>query len=390
MKSVITGRTLLLAGILLIAANLRAPFTGLPPLLDPISAELGLGTVATGALTTLPLLAFAIVSPFGATFARVLGLERALFSALIAIATGIILRSVAGVWGLYIGTAIIGMGIAIGNVLLPSLVKRDFPQQIASLTGAYAVTMGVAAAAASAAVVPLSQSLGWRIALGSFLILPVVALVLWVKQLGSSTKTGAAAAVPSQSSSPLWRSPLAWQITLFLGLNSTVYYVIIGWLPTILVDAGVPLAQAGSLHGALQLASAIPGLVLGPILKRMKDQRLAAAAVTLFTAIASLGFLLAPQFALLWSVLFGIGTGAGIILGLSFIAMRTSSAHQAAKLSGLAQCFGYLLAATGPMAVGALHDHLGNWNIPLTLCAILALTAMLMGIQAGKNRRIAP
>src|SRR5690606_16145387 len=146
----------------------------------------------------------------------------------------------------------------------------------------------------------------------------------------------------------------------------------------------------GSLHGALQLASAIPGLVLGPILKRMKDQRLAAAAVTLFTAIASLGFLLAPQFALLWSILFGIGTGAGIILGLSFIAMRTSSAHQAAKLSGLAQCFGYLLAATGPMAVGALHDHLGNWNIPLALCVILSLTAMLMGMQAGHKRRSAP
>ncbi len=389
MKRAIAGQAVLVAGILLIAAALRAPFTGLPPLLGPIAEDFGLNTLATGALTTLPLLAFALISPFGALFARAFGLERTLFYALAAIALGIALRSADGVWTLYLGTAIIGMGIACGNVLLPSLVKRDFPQRIASLTGAYALTMGVAAAVGSAVVIPLAQAWGWRVSLGTFLLLPMAALAVWMTQLGvRASQANAGTTAPQQDGGKVWHSVLAWQVTLFFGLNSTIYYIVIGWLPAILVDAGMTPARAGSLHGILQLASAVPGLVIGPILGRMRDQRLAAAVVSLFSATALLGLLLAPQLALAWSILFGLGSGANIILGLSFIALRTSNAHQAATLSGMSQCLGYLLAATGPIAIGALHDFTGGWQAPLALCTALALAAMGMGILSGRNRRI--
>ena len=374
----------MLAGILLIAANLRAPFTALPPLLGPIQQDLGLSTVATGALTTLPLLAFALLSPLSAMLGRRHGLERSLFCAMVLVALGIALRSAGASWSLYAGTWIIGMGIAVGNVLLPSLVKRDFPASIASLTGAYALVMGIAAALGSAAVIPLADAWGWRLALLAFLVLPLTAMAAWASRLCTQAKPNAAATTDSRRE-PIWRSALAWQVTLFLGLNSTIYYITIGWLPTILVDAGLSAAKAGSLHGVMQLATAVPGLLIAPLLHRLRDQRLPAAGSALMSAVALLGYLLAPQQAFLWSVLFGVGTGATIILGLAFIGLRTRNVPQAAALSGMAQCLGYLLAATGPIAMGAMHDWLNGWTAPLLLCTGLALITAFVGLLAGRN-----
>ncbi|WP_423453741.1 MFS transporter [Ottowia sp. VDI28] len=381
------GSTALLFGIILIAANLRAPFTGLPPLLGAVQVDFGLSTTAIGALTTLPLLAFALVSPYSARLAREYGLERTLFGALAAIALGIALRSSGALWSLYVGTGIIGVGIAIGNVLLPSVVKRDFPHNVASLTGAYALAMGVAAALGSAMIVPMAHAAGWKSALAVFLVLPLVAMAVWTPQLSVRTKSVSSTAGPAREGK-IWHSALAWQVTLFLGLNSTIYYAAVGWLPAILTDAGMPADHAGSLHGVLQLATAVPGVLIGPILSRLRDQRLLAAVVAGFSAVALLGLMALPQFALAWSILFGIGTGAGIILGLSFIGLRTHNAHQAAALSGMSQCIGYLLAAAGPMAMGMLRDALGSWRVPLGLCAILALAAVFMGFLAGRERHV--
>ncbi|OZI56077.1 MFS transporter [Bordetella genomosp. 4] len=378
---------ILFIGILLIAANLRAPITGLPPLLDAIRADLGLSTAAAGALTTLPLLAFALLSPFSALFAREYGLERTLFGAMIAIAAGIAIRSAESIWSLYLGTWIIGMGIAVGNVLLPSLVKRDFPHNVTAITSAYALAMGVAAALGSAAIAPLAHAWGWTTALLAFLILPAAAIAVWSTQLAGHSRPAPGTATPPHGGT-VWRSRLAWQVTLFLGLISTIYYVAIGWLPTILTESGMSPNQAGSLHGVLQLATAIPGFLLTPIMRRMRDQRLAAAVVALCSATALGGFMVAPGIALVWSILFGIGTGAGIILGLAFISLRTTNAQQAAALSGMAQCIGYLLAAAGPMAMGALHDSLGGWDVPLGLCTILAVLAAVIGMRAGRAQKI--
>lgn len=380
-------RAALLMGILLIAANLRAPVTGLPPILSFIRTDYGLSTAAAGALTTLPLLAFALLSPLSAWFAREYGLERALFGAMAVVAIGIAIRSGGAAWTLYVGTWVIGMGIAVGNVLLPSLVKRDFPHSIAAVTGAFAMAMGVVAALASAVVTPLAVAWGWKSALLVFLTLPLAALAVWLPQLASRTRPASGTATPPHGGA-VWRSALAWQVTLYLGLNSTIYYVVIGWLPTILADAGVSPEQAGSLHGVMQLASAVPGLLLGPVLRQLRDQRLAAATVAGLSGVALIGILTAPQYAFAWATLFGLGAGAHFILGLAFIGLRTRHAQETASLSGMAQGVGYVLAAAGPMAMGLLHDVLGGWSVVLMLCAGLAFAAAIIGVLAGRNEHV--
>ncbi|VUS90326.1 CynX/NimT family MFS transporter [Klebsiella huaxiensis] len=379
---------LLIAGILLIATTLRVAFTGAAPLLDAIRSEYGLTTAQTGLLTTLPLLAFGLVSPLAAGIARRFGIERSLLLAMILICLGIGLRSLPSIALLFIGTAIIGCGIALGNVLLPGLIKRDFSQHVAKMTGAYSLTMGGAAALGSAMVVPLALAgLGWRGALLMLMVFPLLALFVWLPQSrrqATAPLTGSGAI----HNRGIWRSALAWQVTLFLGINSLVYYVIIGWLPAILQSIGYSEAQAGSLHGLLQLATAAPGLAIPLILHRLKDQRGIAVLVALMCAVSALGLWFLPGQAVLWTLIFGFGSGATMILGLTFIGLRASSAHQAAALSGMAQAVGYLLAACGPPVMGKIHDANGDWHIPLIAVALISVAMAVCGALAGRDREI--
>ncbi|EOV8479895.1 TPA: CynX/NimT family MFS transporter [Klebsiella aerogenes] len=382
------NKLLLIVGILFIAATLRVTFTGIAPLLDAIRAEYQLTTAQTGLLTTLPLLAFGLVSPLAAGVARRFGIERSLLLAMVIICLGIGLRSLPSAAWLYLGTALIGCGIALGNVLLPGLIKRDFSGHVARMTGAYSITMGAAAAAGSAMVVPLALAgFGWRGALLLLMIFPLLALILWLPQarrLASTPMTGSGAA----HNRGIWRSALAWQVTLFLGINSLVYYVIVGWLPAILQSMGYSEAQAGSLHGLLQLATAAPGLAIPLVLHRLKDQRGIAVLVALMCVFSTLGLWLLPGQAVIWTLIFGFGSGATMILGLTFIGLRASSAHQAAALSGMAQTIGYLLAACGPPLIGKIHDAYGDWHIPLIIVALIAVIMALFGALAGRAREI--
>ncbi|HCJ6374209.1 CynX/NimT family MFS transporter [Citrobacter sp. RHBSTW-00671] len=380
---------LLIAGILMIATTLRVTFTGAAPLLDAIRADYGLTTAQTGLLTTLPLLAFALVSPLAATVARRWGIERSLLAAMLLICMGIAIRSLPSSGALFGGTAVIGCGIALGNVLLPGLIKRDFSQHVAKLTGAYSLTMGAAAALGSAIVVPLAlHGFGWRGALMMLMVFPLLALLIWLPQR-RQTANASLSNSRALHSRAIWRSSLAWQVTLFLGINSLIYYVIIGWLPAIMISHGYSEAQAGSLHGLLQLATAAPGLLIPLVLYRFKDQRTIAALVSLMCAVGAAGFAVMPEQAALWTVLFGFGSGATMILGLTFIGLRASSAHQAAALSGMAQSVGYLLAACGPPMMGKIHDLNNSWHIPLVGVALLALIMAVFGVCAGREKEIA-
>ncbi|EBZ5185856.1 MFS transporter [Salmonella enterica subsp. enterica] len=380
---------LLIAGILMIATTLRVTFTGAAPLLETIRSDYGLSTAQTGLLTTLPLLAFALVSPLAAGIARRFGMERSLFAAMLLICAGIALRSLPSAALLFAGTAIIGCGIALGNVLLPGLIKRDFSQHVARLTGAYSLTMGAAAALGSALVVPLAlHGFGWRGALLMLMLFPLLAFLIWLPQW-RTTRSANLSSSRALHERGIWRSPLAWQVTLFLGLNSLIYYVIIGWLPTILTSHGYSEAQAGSLHGLLQLATAAPGLAIPLILPRFNDQRWIAALVSLLCAVGAAGLWFVPGQAIIWTLLFGFGSGATMILGLTFIGLRASSAHQAAALSGMAQSVGYLLAACGPPVMGKLHDASGSWYLPLSGVTVLAIIMAIFGLYAGRDREIA-
>ncbi|NUU65494.1 MFS transporter [Enterobacteriaceae bacterium BIT-l23] len=383
-----SGNWRLLLTILVTAMTLRVSFTAVAPLLGPIGDSFQLSTTAGGLLTTLPLLAFAVVSPLAASLARRLGMERSLGLAMLIITLGIALRSSGAESLLWLGTLIIGGGIALGNVLLPGLIKRDFPGKVAKLTGAYSLTMGVAAACGSALVVPVAlMGWGWQGALLALALFPLLAVLLWLPHLRQHQSANVSSG-PGSMARSLWRSPLAWQVTLFLGLNSLIYYVVVGWLPAILVSHGFSPRQAGSLHGLMQLATAAPGLFIGLVLARMKDQRIIALLVALLCALSSLGLWLVPTLASLWVVLFGFGSGATMILGLSFIGLRASSAHQAAALSGMAQSVGYLLAACGPPLMGKLHDISASWALPLLVCTLLASTMALFGLCAGRDREI--
>ncbi|WP_332877213.1 MFS transporter [Massilia sp. S19_KUP03_FR1] len=374
----------LVAGILLIAVNLRLPFTSVAPVASWIQSDFALSTSAIGLLTSLPLFAFAAFSPLSASIARIFGLERTLFGALLLITAGSLIRSSGQVWTLYAGTVLIGVGIALGNVLLPSLIKRDFSANVASMTAAYSIAMGLAGAIGSAVVIHLTLNWGWQVSLAMFVLVPAVALLAWMPQLkkhGTSIQAGASQSTGVQ----VWRNPLAWQVSLFMGFNAMPFYIAIGWLPTILMNQGISAAQAGSMHGVLQLATAVPGLILAAVIRRMKDQTIAAVVVSLMSAVSFVGLIYAPSFALLWSIALGFGCGASMMLCLAFIGLRTTNAKDAAALSGMAQCVGYLMAAAGPMILGAFRDWLGGWTMPLLIASGIAVLGALMGMLAGRN-----
>ncbi|ARP82236.1 MFS transporter [Bordetella genomosp. 8] len=378
---------LLLTGLLLIACVLRAPVTGVAPMLDMIQATYGLTRAQAGLLTTLPLVAFGVISPFAASFARAQGMERALFGALLVIVGGVIVRWCGPLWALYGGTAIIGVGIAVANVLLPSLVKRDFPAHVPVVTGICALMMGGVAAGASASAVPLSHAYGWQSALGMVIVLPLITLAIWSTQLGAHTAPArGTAAVPHGGR--VWRSPIAWQVTLYMGINSLLYYILVAWLPSMLNEHGYSEAQAGSMHGLMQLACALPGLVLGALVARMHNQKAIAVAAALAMGVALLGFIYAPGWSTVWAILFGAGSGCAIILSLMFMSLRVVHAHQAASLSGMAQGVGYLLAATGPTLAGRAHDVAGSWDAVMAGGVVLAIVMAVFGGLAGRARQM--
>ena len=282
----------------------------------------------------------------------------------------------------------LGAGIAIGNTLLPSLLKRDFPDQIAKLTAVYALTMGLASGVGSAVVVPLTQAFDWQVSLGAFIVLPLAGALLWLPQLRRRTDPAAETAEVGEGRA-IWRSPLAWQITAFFGVNSFLYYAMVSSLPSVLVAAGFAPEAAGGLHGVMQLATAFPGLVLAPLVRRMKDQRGLAAGLALMALTAILGLFLAPKLAMIWAALFGFANGGVFILALAFVGLRTTTAPQTARLSGMTQSLGYMLSAMGPLVAGALHDWTGAWSATLITCCLLCLVLAGLGLSAGRNAQLA-
>lgn len=387
----LSGSSLLIIVMMVFAANLRTPFTSIAPLLTTIGESLSLTPAQIGIVTTLPLIAFAAISPFAATVGRRFGLERALFGALLLLICGIALRSSGWTWALYVGTLIIGSGIAIGNVLLPSLIKRDFPKKVAPLTSAYSLTMGIAAAIGSVVMIPLMQlhSSGWQFALACLAILPIVTLFIWLPQLKKhSTVPVSTAHLPT--SNRLWRAPLAWQITLFLGLNSFIYYCIINWLPAMLVDSGYSPSSSASVLGLLHLMTALPGLLLIPVLNRFKEQKWIAVGATSFLLTGLAGLALLPDMAALWVSIYGLGASTGLILGLAFTGLRVATPHQAASMAGMAQSIGYCFAAIGPTLIGIMHDKANNWHGSFMLLFVFGCLMMLFGYAAGKDRVITP
>ncbi|MFH8678700.1 CynX/NimT family MFS transporter [Streptomyces lydicus] len=380
------------AGVVLLALNLRPALVAVSPLAGTIRADSGMSAAATSLLTALPLLCFGLLAPLAPRLGRRFGTERSLLGTMALICLGTALRMLDAVGALFAGTVVIGAGIAVANVLLPGLIKRDFPARAGLMTGLYSMSLFGGAALAAGVTVPVQQATGldWRSTLACWGGLAVLALLFWLPRTGRRTRVARAAA--QEAAHPvrgLWRDPLAWQVTGYMGLQSLSYYAAAAWLPTMLTDAGMSAGDAGWMLSFSSLLG-IAGSFLAPVVvgRRLRAGVLAAVGALLCAA-ALTGVLLAPaEGAYLWMVLLGLGQGAAISLALLFIVQRAPDARHTAQLSSMAQCFGYVLAATGPAVLGAVHDASGSWTVPLAVLLALLLPQVAAGWGAARPRHV--
>lgn len=397
---------LALLGVLLIGVNLRASFTAVGPVLDLIRADLHINAAAAGLLTSLPLLAFAAASPIAPAIARRLGLDRALWMALLLLTVGILIRSTPVLGAVWAGTALLGVAIAVINVLLPSLVKRDFPLRVAQVTGTYSAVQSAVAALAAGVVVPIAHATpaGWRLALGIWAGMALIAMAVLLPRLtrrpdDARARSRAAepapadpapagpSAQPRRPRSP-WTTALAWHITLFMGLQSAAFFIYAAWLPSILHDNGVSAEAAGWYLFLFQFVAVAGNVGTAAVAHRFSDQRLLGLAGGVLCTVTYAGLLFAPSLALLWTVTAGLGCGSMIVLALSLFSLRTHNHGQAAALSGMAQSTGYLIAAAGPIAFGAVHDATGGWTAPLALTGCFMVVMSVFAVLSGRDRHL--
>ena len=403
-KSAKAAPVMLIIGILFIAANLRAPLTSVGPLVSLIRDNLHISNTLAGTITSLPLFAFALFSPLIPGMARKFGTEVCFFGSVIILTLGILLRSYAGSFSLFLGTAIIGLAISASNVLMPSLIKKEFPNQVGVMTGLYSVSMSIFAALASGISIPLAvnSGLGWAGALKIWAVLSFISIIIWIPQLRKNSKMAvdnmAADTLeevnktnnidePTMKEVSIWKSSLAWQVTIYMGLQSMIFYCIVTWLPSILIQQGMTSSQAGWMLSIMQLAL-IPTIFFCSILAgHTSSQHSLVMVGSLCIIIGFLGLLLVHGFksTILWIILLGIGGGFTFSLSMMFFNLRTNNANEAARLSGMAQSIGYLLAAFGPMFFGYLHDTTNNWTMPLITIIGVSSVCLLSGLGASRN-----
>ena len=371
--------------VVAIAFNMRTAVGEIPPVLP----DLGLSSAGQSILATVPVVCFGLAALAAPALRARLGEERGLLAVLALLLVGILVRAAAPGAGLFPGTVLAGCGIAVMNVLVPSLIRRRFPGHVGLMTGVYITALVAGGSLSAAATVPLRDAANGslHVALGIWAIPIVIALVVWLPQ--RRHRALPAVAGGREAIRALGRSRVAWYVTLFMGLQSLLYYAPLSWLPAIHRDQGIDAATAGFLLSTLNVIS-IPTTFLAPVLAhRMRDQRPAVAGCVALTAIGLLGILLAPSStALVWVVILGLGQGAALSLALLMIVLRAADDNTAARLSSMAQGFGYLIAATGPLVTGLLHAATGSWTIPLALLVALCGVELVVGLAAGRDRTV--
>ncbi len=383
---VVTAGALLAVAVVLTALNLRPAITGVGPMLAEMRADLGASVVWAGVLTTLPTLCFAGAGLAAPLLARRAGIGAAIAIALTALAAGLVLRVLDGPIVVLGGTLVATAGIALINVLIPVVIKDSFPARIGVMTGVYTAALQGGGALGSAVTPQLGDAFGgWRLALGAWAVVAVVALVAWIL---AARGTGRAPrhADAADAGRSLLRNRLAWIVTTFFGLQAFYAYAAMGWFPQVLMDAGVPRDEAGLLFGLVSLIAVPISLVVAPMAARQRGQGRWIVALGVFGFLGTTGLMLAPSWSpLLWSLLVGLGMSV-FSLALTVIALRARTGADTARLSGMAQGFGYLFAALGPFLFGLLHDVAGGWQVPLAMLLGLLLVQMVFGALAGRRR----
>jgi CP family cyanate transporter-like MFS transporter len=416
------GRTLALLGVLLVALSLRTPVAAMSPILDRIGADIPLDAFALGLIGAAPPLAFAASGLMAPTIARRIGLEQALLASLVAMALGHLARALAPEpVTLTLGTVLALLGVGVGNVLLPPVVRRYFPDRVGLVTSLYATLLSISTAIPALVAVPVADAAGWRMSLAMWLLVSLVAAVPWVAvllerrptasepvppaaeaertgpielgaiELGDAQAAGTEAAIAHRPPSSrlgvrMLRSPTAWAIGVIFGSSSLGAYASFAWLPQLLVDhAGASEAQAGALL-ALYAFMGFPAGLIVPVVAARFPRGAAAMAMlgAVFFVIGYLGLLLAPASA---SVLWVASAGLGPLLfplALVLINLRSSTPQSTVALSGFVQTVGYILGAVGPFVVGLLHDATGGWTVPLVF--LLAVVVLILPATAILSR----
>lgn len=383
---------LLVLGLIAVALNMRPAIAGFGPLLGQIQSELHVSAATVSLLTTIPLLCWGALAPLVPLLTRRRSAETTVLLSTLMIALGSLLRIGPSLPWILLGTCFVGAGIALNNVLLPSLVRRDFPRQVGLMTGVYTLAVVGGAAVASGLAVPLRSALGggWRASLGVWTGLALFGALAWLPALrGRPTRTQEQEA--RQEGPPIWRHAAAWPLTLFMGFQALVFFTWLTWLPRMVQDQGLNPAEAGLLLSLGNLVQ-LPFALFMPVLAaRLRNPRPLVTVVALLIAAGLLGLELFPETpALPWILLLGAGCGSTFPLALLFIALQAQTPAQVPQLSALAQGVGYLLAATGPFLFGTLHDRTAGWHAPLWFLIACTALVLLSGWWAAPLRRNAP
>jgi MFS transporter, CP family, cyanate transporter len=378
-----------LATALLIAAvNLRLTVAAVPPVLNQIRHTTGLSSAGAGLLTGVPVFCFGLVALASPRLMRRFSMGPLLSLTLVAVLAGVAVRLLPATLPLFLGTVLLGSGIAVGNVLIPSLIKRDFPTQRVLMTALYSVALAGGATLAAGLTVPIEHAIGqgWRVVIALWGVFAVVALLLWTRHLRAEAAvhdTSHGAPVPG-----LWRDPLAWCVSGFMGFQSFGFYATLSWLPTIAESHGLTATHAGWLLSLASFAGMAGALIAPSFERRIPRASVAVALCIGACAVGYAGLLVAPGLIFVWCIVFGFGQGAPLALALGYIVARAPDSHHAAHLSTMAQSVGYLIASAAPFAMGALHGATGSWNLPVVMLLVSLVPMLLTGLVASQQRYV--
>ncbi|MQT01626.1 MFS transporter [Streptomyces jumonjinensis] len=388
---------LVMAGIVLAALNLRPAITSLGALLEEVRTGLGMSGSVAGLLTSVPPLCFAVFGLAAPRLARRFGPGAVLCAGMAAITAGLAIRPFAGgTAGFLAASALALMGIALSNVLMPVIVKRYFPDRVGTMTGLYSMALAIGTSAAAAVTVPLTEVLGgsWQTGLGVWALLAAVAVLPWLGLVRDRGAIPPAAARPAtgsgtdRSAPGITRSPTAWALACFFGLQATGAYITMGWMPQIFRDAGVPAQEAGVLLAVTMVMGVPLAFVIPRLATRLTHQGPIVVALGLCGLTGYTGLLLAPAAgAWAWALLLGVSNCA-FPLALTMIGLRSRTGTGVVRLSAFAQSTGYLISIPGPLLVGVLYQHSGGWDLPIALMAGLLVPQIAAGLLAGRDRTI--
>jgi CP family cyanate transporter-like MFS transporter len=374
--------------LVLVSINLRPALSSVGAVLQEIMRDMGASPVFASVLTTLPVVCLGVFGLLAPPLARRFGAERVVFFILLLMAAGLGLRLMPDFVSLLASAVVAGAAIGIIGVIMPSLVKRDFPMQASLMTGVYTMALCTGGSLGAGTTVPLARAFdSWPMALAFWAMPAILAALFWwpaIPRRKGEIKR------PHYVVRGLWRDALAWQVTIFMGLQSLLAYVVIGWLVQMLRDRGLDPLHAGFMVSASILAQ-VPAALVTPILAARKpSQAVSVIVIMTIGLVGMIGCLFAPlSSVIIWAVLLGIGQGGNFGLALLVIVLRSPDSHVAARLSSMAQSVGYTLAAAGPLLTGLLHDWTGAWDSVAVLYLVVTIVGMGFGLGAARPRHVA-